>query len=60
MSDTETEFHDLMDESQVTSPKGERVRKSEVARAKRKSTKEAVDTRTENEYAKARRERKKK
>jgi hypothetical protein len=48
MSDKETEFHDLMDESQVTSPKGERVRKSEVARAKRKSTKEAVDTRTKH------------
>ena len=38
----------------------ERLRKSEVARAKRKAVKDTVITKTENEYAKARRARKNK
>ena len=38
----------------------ERLRKSEVARAKRKVVKDTVTTKTENEYAKARRSRKNK
>jgi hypothetical protein len=38
----------------------ERLRKSEVARAKRKAVKDTVTTKTENEYAKARRARKNK
>ena len=38
----------------------ERLRKSEVARAKRKAEKDTVTTKTENEYAKARRARKNK
>jgi hypothetical protein len=43
-----------------TKEKAERLRKSEAARAKRKLVKETVNTRTENAYAKARRERKNK
>tara|TARA_R110002153_G_scaffold36601_3_gene108021 strand:+ start:162 stop:341 length:180 start_codon:yes stop_codon:yes gene_type:complete len=38
----------------------ERLRKSEAARAKRKVVKDTVTTKTENEYAKARRDRKNK
>jgi len=38
----------------------ERLRKSEAARAKRKAVKDTVTTKTENEYAKARRDRKNK
>jgi len=38
----------------------ERLRKSEAARAKRKAVKDTVTTKTENEYAKARRARKNK
>ena len=38
----------------------ERLRKSEVARAKRKAVRDTVTTKTENEYAKARRARKNK
>ena len=38
----------------------ERLRKSEAARAKRKAVKDTVITKTENEYAKARRARKNK
>ena len=38
----------------------ERLRKSEAARAKRKVVKDIVATKTENEYAKARRARKNK
>ena len=44
----------------VESTAAERLRKSEVARAKRKAVKETVDVKTENEYAKARRARKNK
>ena len=40
--------------------KAARLHKSDIARSKRKETKETVITRTENEYAKARRERKNK
>jgi len=43
-----------------TKQKAERLHKSNTARTKRKETKEVVITRTENEYAKARRERKNK
>ena len=38
----------------------ERLRKSEAARAKRKAVRDTVITKTENEYAKARRARKNK
>lgn len=38
----------------------ERLRKSEVARAKRKAVKDTITAKTENEYAKARRARKNK
>jgi hypothetical protein len=50
------------EETQVTVEKAaaERLRKSEVARAKRKAVKETITTKTENEYAKARRARKNK
>jgi len=44
----------------VESTAAERLRKSEVARAKRKAVKDTVDIKTENEYAKARRARKNK
>jgi len=44
----------------VKTPAADRLRKSEVARAKRKAVKETVDIKTENEYAKARRARKNK
>ena len=37
-----------------------RLRKSQTARARRKTVKETVNTRTENKYAKARRARKNK
>jgi|TARA_R110001606_G_scaffold221129_1_gene368882 hypothetical protein len=48
------------DETEVAVEKAaaERLRKSEVARAKRKAVKDTVTTKTENEYAKARRARK--
>jgi hypothetical protein len=45
---------------EVEAPAAERLRKSEVARVKRKAVKNTVATRTENEYAKARRARKNK
>lgn len=50
------------DETPVTveSTAAARLHKSEVARAKRKAVKETVATKTENEYAKARRARKNK
>ena len=50
------------EETQVVIKKAaaERLRKSEVARAKRKAVKDTVTTKTENEYAKARRARKNK
>jgi hypothetical protein len=49
-------------ETQVTVEKAaaERIRKSEAARAKRQAVKDTVTTKTENEYAKARRARKNK
>ena len=53
---------DMIEETQVTVEKAgaERLRKSEVARAKRKAVKDTITTKTENEYAKARRARKNK
>jgi hypothetical protein len=54
---------DMIEESTdevVQKAAAERLRKSEVARAKRKAVKDTVATRTENEYAKARRARKNK
>ena len=48
------------DEVMVEKAAAERLRKSEVARAKRKAVKDTVTTKTENEYAKARRARKNK
>ena len=48
------------DEVMVEKTAAERLRKSEVARAKRKVVKDTVTTKTENEYAKARRSRKNK
>ena len=48
------------DEVMVEKAAAERLRKSEVARAKRKAVKDTVDIKTENEYAKARRARKNK
>ena len=53
---------DMIEETQVAVEKAaaERLRKSEVARAKRKAVKDTVTTKTENEYAKARRARKNK
>tara|TARA_B110000858_G_scaffold184364_1_gene225502 strand:+ start:696 stop:917 length:222 start_codon:yes stop_codon:yes gene_type:complete len=47
-----------IDEVAVEKAAAERLRKSETARAKRKTVKDTVTTRTENEYAKARRARK--
>ena len=54
---------DMIEESTdevVQKAAAERLRKSEVARAKRKAVKDTVTTKTENEYAKARRARKNK
>ena len=48
------------DEVMVEKAAAERLRKSEAARAKRKAVKDTVTTKTENEYAKARRARKNK
>ena len=48
------------DEVMVEKASAERLRKSEAARAKRKAVKDTVTTKTENEYAKARRARKNK
>ena len=60
MKDIDMINEELNDEVTVEKTAAERLRKSEVARAKRKAVKDTVDIKTENEYAKARRARKNK